>query len=106
MEDYNTYDREWIKRALNPNTPTTVAKETVRTGSAEFNGKEILFPRIRMIDGKLVKLSNKDAMEMAIRKKDFIEFNTPREATAYSKGLSIMIHMARDKNKSILSRNN
>ena len=106
MEYYNTYDREWIKRALNPNTPTTVAKETVRTMSTEFNGKEILFPKIRMIDGKLVKLSDKDAMEIAIEKKDFIEFNTRGEATAYSKGLSMMINIARNKNKSILSRSN
>ena len=55
MEDFNTYDRSWIKRALDPNTPTTVAKETVKTASSEFNGKEILFPTIRLIDGKLKK---------------------------------------------------
>jgi hypothetical protein len=35
-----------------------------------------------------------------------ISFNTPAEATAYSKGLSGMINMARNKNKSILSKDN
>jgi hypothetical protein len=40
-----------LKRALDPNTPTTVAQETVKTASSEFNGKEILFPTIRLIDG-------------------------------------------------------
>ena len=102
MEDYNTsaYDREWIKRALDPATPTTDAMETVRTGSAEFNGKEILFPTIRMIDGKLINLKDK-AMDVAIEKGDFIEFNTRGEATAFSKGLSNMIDMARNTNKKI-----
>jgi hypothetical protein len=106
MEDFNTYDRSWIKRALDPNTPTTVAKETVKTASSEFNGKEILFPTIRLIDGKLKKFSLKDAFNIAIEKKDFISFNTPVEATAYSKGLSGMINVARGKNKSILLRDN
>ena len=39
MEDFNTYNKAWIKRALNPNTPTTVAKETLKTSSREYNGK-------------------------------------------------------------------
>ena len=106
MEDFNTYNRAWIKRALNPNTPTTVARETVRTSSTEYNGKEILFPTIRLIDGKLKKFSRQDAFKIAVEKKDFISFNTPAEATAYSKGLSGMINMARNKNKSILSKDN
>ena len=69
MEDFNTYNRAWIKRALNPNTPTTVAKETVRTSSTEYNGKEILFPTIRLVDGELKKFSRKDAFRIAVQKK-------------------------------------
>ena len=100
MEDYNTYDREWIKRALNPSTPTTEAMETVKTGSGEYQGKEILFPTIRMINGKLINLGEK-AMDYAIEKGDFITFNTPQEANAFSIGLSNMIDMARNTNKKI-----
>ena len=101
MEDYNTYDREWIKRALNPSTPTTEAMETVKTESREYQGKEILFPTIRMINGKLINLGEK-AMDYAIEKGDFITFNTPQEANAFSIGLSNMIDMARNTNKRIL----
>ena len=100
MEDYNTYDREWIKRALDPSTPTTEAMETVKTGSGEYQGKEILFPTIRMINGKLINLGEK-AMDYAIEKGDFITFNTPQEANAFSIGLSNMIDMARNTNKKI-----
>ena len=100
MEDYNTYDREWIKRALDPSTPTTEAIETVKTGSGEYQGKEILFPTIRMINGKLINLGEK-AMDYAIEKGDFITFNTPQEADAFSIGLSNMIDMARNTNKKI-----
>ena len=100
MEDYNTYDREWIKRALNPSTPTTEAMETVKTESREYQGKEILFPTIRMINGKLINLGEK-AMDYAIEKGDFITFNTPQEADAFSIGLSNMIDMARNTNKKI-----
>ena len=100
MEYYNTYDREWIKRALNPSTPTTEAMETVKTESREYQGKEILFPTIRMINGKLINLGEK-AMDYAIEKGDFITFNTPQEANAFSIGLSNMIDMARNTNKKI-----
>jgi uncharacterized protein YaaR (DUF327 family) len=100
MEDYNTYDREWIKRALDLSTPTTEAMETVKTESREYQGKEILFPTIRMINGKLINLGEK-AMDYAIEKGDFITFNTPQEADAFSIGLSNMIDMARNTNKKI-----
>ena len=94
------YDRAWIKRALDPSTPTTEAMETVRTGSSEYKGKEILFPTIRLIDGKLVKLGDKD-MDFAIEKGDYIEFNNAEEATTFSKNLSKMIDNARKTNKKI-----
>jgi len=99
-ESYNTYDREWIKRALDPSTPTTEAMETVKTASGEYQGKEILFPTIRMIEGKLINLGEK-AMDYAIEKGDFISFNTPDEAKAFSTGLSSMIDLARNTNKAI-----
>ena len=95
-----SYDREWIKRALDPSTPTTEAMETVKTASGEYKGKEILFPTIRMIDGELINLGEK-AMDYAIEKGDFISFNTPDEAKAFSTGLSSMIDLARNTNKEI-----
>ncbi len=53
-----------------------------------------------MINGKLINLGEK-AMDYAIEKGDFITFNTPQEADAFSIGLSNMIDMARNTNKKI-----
>ena len=85
----------WLTRALKPSTPNTKDNETVRTTSFEYEGKEILVPTIRMIDGKLTKLSSKDAFEEALKKKDYLIFNSGSEATAMSKRISRMIGQAR-----------
>tara|TARA_R100000329_G_C7443236_1_gene155832 strand:+ start:54 stop:374 length:321 start_codon:yes stop_codon:yes gene_type:complete len=85
----------WLTRALKPSTPNTKDNETVRTTSFEYKGKEILVPTIRMIDGKLTKLSSKDAFEEALKKKDYLIFNSSSEATAMSKRISQMIGQAR-----------
>jgi len=87
----------WLKRALDPSTPTTEARETVRTAS--IDGR--LFPTIRMIDGKLTEFDSiDDAYDYALSANDYIEFKSDGEATAYSKSISKMIG---DK-RSILSR--
>ena len=88
----------WALRALDPDTPMTEARETVRTAS--FDGK--LIPLIRMIDGKLVDMQNDTdrAYDMAIEKGDYIQFKSEEAATAFSKRLSKMI----DRKRSILSR--
>ena len=85
----------WAKRALNPDTPMTVAKETVRTMSMDNR----LFPTIRMINGKLVKLKPEQAYDMSIERGDFIQFDSEAEATAFSKKLSKMI----DRKRSVMS---
>ena len=88
----------WAVRALDPNTPMTEARETVRTAS--FDGK--LIPLIRMIDGKLVDMQNDTdrAYDMAIEKGDYIQFESDAAADAFSVRLSKMIRNKR----SILSR--
>ena len=81
----------WARRALDPNTPMTEARETVRTMSMDNR----LFPTIRMIGGKLVKLKPEQAYDMSIERGDFIQFDSEAEATAFSKKLSNMIQRKR-----------
>ena len=78
---------EWVQRALDPKTPEMNGK-TVFTQSNEYEGKEILYPTIRMIEGKLVDLGDK-AMGYAIEKGDFIALDSPEEATSLVKCLVI-----------------
>ncbi len=85
----------WMARALDPSTPT-LNNQTVRTASTEYQGKEILYPTIRMgADGKLKKLSEADAYWSALKNRDYFTFNTPDEATAFSKRLSNLIRRSR-----------
>ena len=87
----------WMRRALNPNTPTTAKRETVRTASDSHNGKEILFPTIRVgRDGKLRKMTRKVAKEEALRRRDYLTFDTSTEATKFSKKLSRLIGRSRN----------
>tara|TARA_R110002020_G_scaffold281326_2_gene497020 strand:+ start:485 stop:787 length:303 start_codon:yes stop_codon:yes gene_type:complete len=88
----------WAQRALDPDTPMTEARETVR--SASFDGK--LIPLIRMIDGKLVDMQNDTdrAYDMAIQKGDYIQFESDTAADAFSKRLSKMI----DRKRSIMGQ--
>ena len=98
--DYNNYKGiPWIKRALDKNTPTTQANATIKTESDFYNGREILYPTIRMQNGKLKKMKSKEAFEEAIRQKDYIEFNNGAEADAFAKGLSDYIGRIRNEKK-------
>ena len=80
----------WVKRALDKNSPTTKDNETVRTASTEYKGAEILFPTIRMIDGKLNK-------QHALVKDDYLVFPSAVEATDFSKKFSKYIDKTRNR---------
>ena len=89
----------WAKRAMDSGTPTLNIDDqeaTVRTMSSNYNGKEILYPTIRMVDGELKKFDEKTAKEIAIEKNDYVEYDTPDQATEASKELSYYIGFARD----------
>ena len=79
---------EWILRALLHPELHTVENESVQTASGEYEGKEILFPTIRARGPGLERLSVEQAMREAISRKDFITFDTPAQATAWSTAFS------------------
>jgi|TARA_R100000149_G_scaffold16765_1_gene6217 hypothetical protein len=87
----------WMRRALNPDTPITQGNKTIFTESNEFQGKEILYPTVRMINGKLTELSSKQAFDMAIKKKDFIVFQDGPSANKFAKGLTDYISTLRSR---------
>ena len=99
MEDYNTYDRKWIKRALNPNTVTTGKNETVRLAQTD----NIVYPTVRMVKpGKggvgntyLKKLPVKKAEQLARNKRDFISFNSEKDARYFAENFTKLIDKKR-----------
>tara|TARA_R100000541_G_scaffold377_1_gene3226 strand:+ start:1103 stop:1462 length:360 start_codon:yes stop_codon:yes gene_type:complete len=94
-------NRDWITRALDINTPTTEANETVRTASVEKDGLIYLFPTVRMTENGLIKFDGKnginEAFKISLQNKDFITFDTEEEATDFSKYLSNLIYTTRNK---------
>ena len=86
----------WLRRALNSKTPTTKDNETMRTASVGVeDGKEILFPTIRMIGGKLAKFSVEAAKDYALEKRDYIVRDSAAQATSLSKSLSRAVARSR-----------
>jgi len=64
----------WLKRAWNPKTPMTKQNETMRTAthySPSLKGM-MVYPTIRMVDGRLTQMNDKDARDRAVRAKDYI----------------------------------
>lgn len=84
----------WLKRALNPKTQMTSRQETVQTETADG----MLFPRIRMVDGKLKNFGD-DAYDEAMKRNDFIKFKNNREANAFARVLTNKIGKIRKLNK-------
>ena len=90
---------KWQDRAKNPNTPVLKIKDkdaTLQTMSSQVDGKEWLYPSIRMQeDGTLLQLSPTDALQRAKEEDDYLEFDTPEEATLWSKQFSDEVDKAR-----------
>ena len=78
----------WASRADERPDFRTKKNESVRTSSGEHKGKEILFPTIRMRGPGLEKMSFDKAKKEAIKRKDYITFDTPKKADAWSKAFS------------------
>jgi len=85
----------WLRRAMDPTTPTTYANETVRTVSFEQDGIEYVAPTIRREKEGLSKLSEEEAIKEAMRRGDAIPVPKGMTGTEFSKELSILIGQAR-----------
>jgi len=95
---------DWLIRALDPSTPTTKDGETIRSLHTFHDGNWIVFPSIRMKDGKLKQLGEEvprgysnprgisfdKAFNETLNKKDYIVVpaRDDKEAKAYSIAIS------------------
>lgn len=52
--------------------------------SGTWEGKDIVFPKVQEINGKLTVLSNEEAFKNAIKNKDYIIFNNANEAEKFA----------------------
>lgn len=52
--------------------------------SGTWEGKDIVFPKVQEVNGKLTVLSNEEAFKNAIKNKDYIIFNNANEAEKFA----------------------
>ena len=86
----------WLERALDPTTPALENAGVAHTSSVNTRpdgmGAEMLFPTVRQnTEGNLVQLSDEEAYNKAVMEDDWLSFDSPQAATAYSKMLSEQI---------------
>ena len=82
----------WMKRSLDPFQPDMGDNNVVHTASTGVNGKEFLYPTLRQNPDLALRPSG---LLEAIENKDYLEFDSPEEATAYSKAFSSLLNPAR-----------
>lgn len=85
----------WLKRAMNPNTPTTDKNETVRTIDFDMDDVTYVAPTLRMGKDGLRRLSNKEAIDEAIRRGDAMRVPEGMTGTEFSRFISDTINDAR-----------
>ena len=85
----------WLKRAMNPNTPTTSKNETVRTIHFTTDEGTYIAPTLRMGKDGLKRLSNKEAIDEAIRRGDAMRVPEGMTGTEFSNFISNTIDDAR-----------
>ena len=85
----------WLKRAMNPNTPTTSKNETVRTIYFTTDEGTYIAPTLRMGKDGLKRLSNKEAIDEAIRREDAMRVPEGMTGTEFSRFISDTIDDAR-----------
>jgi hypothetical protein len=85
-------DKEFVQRILNPNDYPVLDLGNGQYGThkmayAEVDGKTIAYPNIVYDKDTeaLKELSSKDAIDYALKNKEFIEFKTPEEADFFTK---------------------
>lgn len=88
---------DWLYRAMDPSTPTTKDNETVRTVDYEVDGILYVAPTIRMVDGRLKKYSDDDAIAEARRRGDAMRVPKGLTGTEFSNLLSKRIEKARGR---------
>ena len=88
---------DWLYRAMDPSTPTLEGNQTVQTVDYEEDGILYVAPTIRMVDGKLKRYSDDDAIAEARRRGDGMRVPKGLSGTEFSNLLSKRIEKARGR---------
>ena len=91
MADLNSsQEPEWLIQALQGKTvfpQPDGSVSTVRTIGFNADGHEMVAPTIRVLGGEPQQLTNREAIDLAMRQGDAVKFDSIDEANAYSRAL-------------------
>ena len=94
----------WMKRAKDPNNPS-LGNASIKTRSQEVDGREVLYPTIRMQkDGTLKEYTDEEALKIALANKDYLLFTDDKKATEFAIHLSDRLGEIKDKHQRSLRR--
>ena len=85
----NAINLEWFLNAIDKRNPEHEEEGAAHTESYEYDGMDILVPRVRMVDGKAVV--NEDPVEESVKKGDFLVVPKGEDPDQYSQDLSKVI---------------
>jgi hypothetical protein len=101
---YDSLDTKpnYLRRALNPKTEATRNNETVKLAQSD----NIVYPTIRLLspgkggtgNRRLKKYSMKEAEQLARNKKDFIRFQSEKDARYFAENFTKLIDKKRKSN--------
>jgi len=84
-------DKNFVKRIISPNDVSSLDNKdgTFSTHSMAYagidNGRYIVYPEVIEKNGKLIRLSGKDAVDYAFKNKEAIVFESEKDAEFFSK---------------------
>ena len=78
---------EWLDRAVQ-NPARTDKNQSVFTRTVNVDNQEMLIPMVRLIDGELKELEEDTAIDIALKKRDFIPVSSTDAGTYLSHGIS------------------
>lgn len=85
----NAINLEWFLSAIDKRNLEHEEEGAAHTESYEYNGMNILVPRVRMVDGKAVL--NEDPVEESVKRGDFLVVPKGEDPDQYSQDLSKVI---------------
>ena len=80
-------EHEWLNRAVQ-NPDRTSKNQSVYTSTVNVNEQEMVIPLVRLIDGKLKELTEDEAINIALKKNDFISVPSIEAGTYLSYAIS------------------
>jgi hypothetical protein len=87
---------EWLNRAAT-NPLRTDKNQSVFTMTTNIDGQEMVIPTVRLVEDRLVKLSETDAIKIALNNRDFIPVPSTEAGSYLSRGISNWLGRKDDK---------